>query len=154
MVTSDHIVFSQVGGCHSVIGFRDMCSYILSEKWYADRKHGGSDESVKMVDAVAKLIAAEIRDMKVNASHYTTPDDIYPADEDAVSLVPPFLRQLMRHLVPSKLKQESLSGSCAVCTSEVSVDAHTLWCGSISGPLHGFQKPVAAAVSAGILRVI
>jgi len=106
----DHIVFSHVGGRHNVIGFKDMVSFILSDKWYTDRKQNDGEESVKVVDAAAKLIAAQIRDLKSTVDSYPSPHDVHVGD-DLKSPVPPLLLQLMRRLVPSKLKQESLCQS-------------------------------------------
>ena len=52
-----HIVFSEVSGRHDIICVREMCSYFISDKWYADRKADPAEESVRIVRTAGKLTA-------------------------------------------------------------------------------------------------
>ena len=61
-----HIVFSEVSGHHDVICFHEMCSYLISDKWYADRKADPAEESVRIVRTAGKLIASAVHDLKFN----------------------------------------------------------------------------------------
>jgi len=53
-----HIVFAGVYGRENVVCLRDMCSFILSDKWYSDRETDVDVESEWLVQSAAKLIAA------------------------------------------------------------------------------------------------
>ena len=101
-----HIVFPEVCGRKNVICFKDMCSFILNDKWYSDRDKDVTIESYRIVKSAAKLIAAEIRDLDCDLNHYSTANDIH-ADDSKV--VPPLLQLLMQILVPSPVKRAALS---------------------------------------------
>lgn len=57
----NRIVFADVCGCKNVICFRNMCSYVLSDKWYNDRKENANDDTQRIITSAGKLIANEIR---------------------------------------------------------------------------------------------
>jgi hypothetical protein len=100
------IIFAEICGRKNVICFRDMCSFILSDKWYSDRKTNVHVESERLVRSAAKLIAAQIRDTTYDCSKYPTASEIHVEEN---SLVPPLLQSLMSILVPVKLKRAALS---------------------------------------------
>jgi len=54
----DHIVFASVSGRRDVLCFRDMCSYVLNDKWYSKRKGNITDDAERIVETAAKLIAS------------------------------------------------------------------------------------------------
>ena len=62
----DHIFFGEVRGRKNVICFKEMCLFIVSDKWYSERNSDINDDSDRIVKAAAKLIAAEIRDIESN----------------------------------------------------------------------------------------
>jgi hypothetical protein len=82
-----------------------MCSWIVSDKWYTDRKTDVEADSKRIVKAAARLIASEIRDMASNMDKYPTASEI--ADEDC-HFTPPLLTLLMQSLIASKVKQAAL----------------------------------------------
>ena len=89
-----------------------MCSYIVNEQWYSDRKDNLIDDNERIVKAAAKLIAAQIRELECNT-------DVYPVltenvvERNESRLVPPLLKTFMNILVSSKLKQDAI-GECIV----------------------------------------
>ena len=60
------IYFLEVRGRKNVICFKEMCSFIVSDKWYSERNSDINDDSDRIVKAATKLIAAEIRDIESN----------------------------------------------------------------------------------------
>jgi len=99
----DHIFFSEMRGRPNVVCFRNMCTYLVSDKWYADREENPGDESFRIVKAAAKLIAAEIREIERDMT-------MYPANHkevlDDVNDASPPLKCMLASLLPSKLKQK------------------------------------------------
>ena len=51
---------------------RDVAGYILSDKWYAERKSNTADVRRHIIEAATSLLAAEIREQ-----NYST--EVYPA---------------------------------------------------------------------------
>ena len=47
-----------------------MCSYLVSDKWYANRQENPDCESFHIIEAAAKLIAAEIREIECDMNTY------------------------------------------------------------------------------------
>lgn len=72
----NHIKISNVIGRKNVVCFQDMCSFILNEKWYKDRKIDIVDESERLVASAGKLIAAQIREHKCDMSTYPLNNEI------------------------------------------------------------------------------
>jgi len=42
----DNIFFAEVSGRKNVVGFRNLCDLIVSDRWYADRSDDNSSERV------------------------------------------------------------------------------------------------------------
>ena len=102
----EHIVFAEISGKRNVICFRDMCSFILSEQWYKERKRDIQDEKLRVIQTAAKLIAAEIREVTYDMKSYPTVDQLTDYD---CPVVPPLLQTMMTSLVKNKLKCLALS---------------------------------------------
>lgn len=103
----DHIYFVQSVGCKGeLVCFRRMTDYILRKL-----KEEGAESKEKVIKAAAKIIKEEIRGMSLNKDQYPSIDDICKTEGE--SFVPDTLQLLMKHLVPSDLKRESL-GQCIV----------------------------------------
>ena len=101
----EHIFFAEIRGRKNVICFREMCSYIVSEKWYNSRQSNYEDEHARIVVSAAKLIACQIRDMTCDMNHYPSFSDL--AESDAT--IPPLLKLFMQSLIKSELQQTSLA---------------------------------------------
>ena len=108
----DHIFFGKVRGRKNVICFKEMCSYIVSDKWYSERNSYDKDDSDRIVKAAAKLIAAEILDIESNMEVYPSPEYIC---SDIGKTVPPLLSSFLQKLIPSELK--SISYRRSYCAS-------------------------------------
>lgn len=79
-----------------------MCSYLVSDKWYANRQENPDCESFRIIKAAAKLIAAEIREIECDMNTYPA----YNKEVvDEVDDAPPLLKCLLSSLLPSKLKR-------------------------------------------------
>jgi len=99
-----HIVFSEVSGHHDVICFHEMCSYLISDKWYADRKADPAEESVRIVRTAGKLIASAVHDLKLCTDQYPTSDDMSGSTADSGHWIPGLLQMFMKELVSSSTK--------------------------------------------------
>ena len=64
------------GSRNDVVCFRDMASYIISDKWYNDRKADEAEESHRIILSAAKLIREKIRAMAYSKSEYPSLEDI------------------------------------------------------------------------------
>jgi hypothetical protein len=51
----DHFFIGKRCGRNNVVCWRDMASYIVNDKWYADKKNNIEDDSERIVIAAAKL---------------------------------------------------------------------------------------------------
>jgi hypothetical protein len=101
-----HIYFAEVCGRKNVLCFKDMCSFIINDKWYKQNKADSVvDESMRIVKAAAKLILAQIQEMPNNMDTYPTAADI--TDEEK-NQVPPLLQVFMESIVQSQLKQNAI----------------------------------------------
>jgi len=106
----EHIFFAEVSGRKDVVCLRDMAGYILSDKWYADRKSNTADESRRIIEVAASLLLAEIREQNNST-------DVYPAADSMHDLnlltewMPPLLLLLMQRLVSNQVQQLSLGNA-------------------------------------------
>lgn len=46
------------------------CTFLVNNKWYADKSATVEDKSVRVVRTAAKLIAAQIQEMQHNTDYY------------------------------------------------------------------------------------
>ena len=106
----EHIFFAEVSGRKDVICLRNMAGYILSDKWYADRKGNTADESRRIIEAAASLIKADIREQKYSTDTYPAPDGMHDLDLQT-QWMPPLLFLLMQQLVPNHVQQLSLGNA-------------------------------------------
>lgn len=87
------------------MGFTDICSFLINDRWYKDRKKDVVDDSERIVKAAAKLIVSQIRELEVENSNYPSINDI--------AVNNPLLQLFMKVLVSSDLKQNAI-GQCIV----------------------------------------
>ena len=57
----EHLTFAEVNRHTDVVCLQNMASFILNDKWHKERNDDVAAESKPIVEAVAKLIRAEIR---------------------------------------------------------------------------------------------
>jgi len=67
-------LFAEVIGHPDVVCCRGMCSYFLSNKWYAERKTNTQEESEQIVCTAGKLITSAIRDLNLDTDHFLLTD--------------------------------------------------------------------------------
>jgi hypothetical protein len=67
-----------VCGPKGAICFKDLRSFILSDKWSDDRKANLCNESERILLSASKLIAAQIKDMTCDMSTHLTSDKSMP----------------------------------------------------------------------------
>jgi len=99
----DHIFFAEVSGQKDVICLRDMAGYILSDKWYADRKVNAADESRHITEAAANLIKADIHEENYTTNRYPAMDDMHNLDS-LTQWMPPLLLLLMQKLLSNQVR--------------------------------------------------
>jgi hypothetical protein len=85
----DHIFLSSVGGSRKdVVCFKNMASYIVSDKWYKDRNEDSNKESERVMIAAAKLVREEIRSKNYNKDVYPGINEIQSSKECQDFLTP------------------------------------------------------------------
>ena len=104
------VYFAEIDGRAYVVCFRDMVSYILNDKWYESRKMNKADDAERIVIAAAKLIMAEIREMRYDISIYPTHNDIV-CPEKQKEWMPKKLKKLLEILISQPVKQNSIGQS-------------------------------------------
>ena len=108
----EFIFFAEVEGRGNVVCFKNMAKYIINEKWYSDKKANIEDEAERIVITAAKIIRAEIREKEYNSDSYPTNDNISNIEKSR-EWIPRHLQTLMKTIVSSELKQNSI-GQCIV----------------------------------------
>ena len=83
-----------------LICFKDMANYIISDKWYTEKKSDIEDETERIIIAASKLIMSDIRQATYATDNYPTYDEVKQDRLDCLIL--------MTSLVSSKLKQASI----------------------------------------------
>ena len=97
----EHVYFVKAAGCKGeLVCFKEMTNYILR-----DLKEQGSDTKENVVRAAAKIVKEEIREMNFTKDHYPSVSEI----EENEKWVPDSLQLFMKFVVPTRLKQVSLS---------------------------------------------
>ena len=90
----DNLFFADVFGRKNVVCLRNMAQRLINDKWYADRETDVAKESRRIVEAVAKLIKASIREAEFDM-------DVYPLNDAiqnrvvAKGWVPPLLNNFL-----------------------------------------------------------
>ena len=73
----DHVFFAQVGGTRQdVVCFRDMASFIVSEKWHEDRMSDREEECKRIMITAAILVREEIRAREYSNDEYPNVEDL------------------------------------------------------------------------------
>jgi hypothetical protein len=122
----EHLFFAEITGRKNVLCFRDMASYIINDKWHANKQENVEDERQRIVKAAAKLIKAEIRERDYNSTVYPTNEDVKNVDLGK-QWVTPLLQALMETLIPQEVKQVAISHSIIQTVKPRSVITPTLY---------------------------
>ena len=101
----NHIYFTERPGRPNLLCFKDMASWIL-----ADFKKKQNQSPIDIIDAAAKIIKSDIREIPVDKCEYPKIDEMSDMDYEK-RWVPESLQLFLGHLFPSKLKQMSF-GQC------------------------------------------
>jgi len=72
----DHVFFAEVSSRRNVVCFRNMASYIINDKWYADRLSNMYDKAKRVVVATDKLVRSEIREANYRTDTYLSRSSI------------------------------------------------------------------------------
>ena len=108
----DYIYFAELDGKPDIVSFADTNKYIISSKWYEERKESIDDEAIRIIKMAAKLIRADIRDSQYDASIYPSTDTINDVGKGKEWL-PARLQCFLEEIIPSEVKQVSI-GQCIV----------------------------------------
>ena len=99
----DHISVCCESGRENILYFKQMVDYLINTKY----REGGitiEEESQRIMALAANLVKAEVREKEYKNDFY--PD---PSETEALDWSPPLLKQLMKGLTKSDLKQEFLA---------------------------------------------
>ena len=100
----DNVYFTEVNGRKNVTCFRNLCSFIISDKWYDERNKDPEKESERIVKMSAKLIVSEICSIQFDLDTYPSISEMQSSDT-----TPPLLCLLLKNIVRSQLKQFSIA---------------------------------------------
>ena len=101
----DHVYFVESEGRKGeLVCFRRMADYILR-----NLKETGSISKNSVINAAAKMIKEDIREMKLDKSFYPSVEDIKSSSEESKTFVPETLQSFMSYLISPVLKQQCLS---------------------------------------------
>jgi len=103
-----HIYFAGVHGRKNVVCFQDLCSFIVSDAWYAQQKRDDDSEKKRIIKTVAKLTVAEIRDMKSDLETYRPLCSVENYHSDFLS---PLLSTFLNSIVSDRRKSVAV-GHC------------------------------------------
>ena len=107
----DHIFWSQLkGGREDVLCFRDMASYIVHEKWHAEKNTNAKQERERIVCTCAKLLREEIREQEYCMEKYPSTDEIRDIKKGREFLTP-LTRIFIETLIKDDIKQNSIGQS-------------------------------------------
>src|SRR6218665_2578960 len=111
----DDLFFANVCGRKNVICFRNMAKCIINDKWYAERDSDINNESIRIVQAAAKLVKSEIRESLFQTDQY--PSNCHIEDKGcAKQWVPPLLQTFLGSIIGDEIKQIAI-GHCIVQAS-------------------------------------
>ena len=131
----DHISFCCEPGPENILYFKQMTEYFINTK-YKERGNTAEEESQRIMALAANLVKAEVREEEYKNDFY--PD---PNESEALNWSPPLLKQLMKDLTKSDLKQEFLA-QCIVKTTKRDVIPSLLFACVINGStLHIIALP-------------
>ena len=99
----DHISFCCEPGRENILYFKQMADYLINTK-YRERGNTTEEESQRIITLAANLVKAEVREKEYKNDFYPDPSEI-----EALNWSPPLLKQLMKSLTKSDLKQEFLA---------------------------------------------
>jgi hypothetical protein len=103
----EHIWFASVCGKKDVICFKDMASHIINEEWYTQRDEDISKESIRIVQAAAKLIKSQIQALVSNTESYPLNSDI--GDIRTMNTwLPSLLSTFLQHVISDDVKQTAI----------------------------------------------
>jgi len=106
----DHIFFAEVDGRRNVVCFRNMASYIISDKWHADRKAEINDEASRIVKAAGKLIKEQIREKRYTTDAYPSVNEILDPAK-ARQWLPPLLQDFLNVVIGDSVKSTAIGHS-------------------------------------------
>ena len=99
----DHISYCCEPGQKNILYFKQMADYLINTK-YRERGNTTEEESQRLMALAANLVKAEVREKEYKNVFYPNPNKI-----EALNWSPPLLKQLMKDLTKSDLKQEFLA---------------------------------------------
>lgn len=107
------IFFAEVNGRRNVVCWRNMASFIINEKWYADRCKNVEDDARRIVIAAAKLIRSQIREVQTySTDYYPTGNSIKDVNK-LTEWMPSLLQEFTAKLVNNPVKAVAI-GHCII----------------------------------------
>jgi hypothetical protein len=100
------LFITQLHGRKNIVCFRNLASTIIQETWKQQQTWDVCSADEALVKNAARMIAAQIREMKFDLSTYPSTGDLLKGVEFAV---PPLLQSFMECLIEDKLKRAGVS---------------------------------------------
>ena len=98
----DYIYFAELSVRVDFVCFKDMTNYILYKM-----KKQGSQTKDDIIVVAAKMIRADLQELRKSKDTYPSIDDI--ANEEIDEWVPPSLQSFLQYIIPTKLKRKCIS---------------------------------------------
>lgn len=103
----DHVTFTEVEGKSTKVCFGNMVDYLITDKWYQNRKSNTIAEADRIVSLAAKIVLNDIRTAKFDCEWYPSTDMIQ-STEESQKWIPSKLQLFLRSICKNTLKENSI----------------------------------------------
>ena len=99
----DNIIFAEVSGRKSVLCFRNMADWKISDQWYDNKRQNDDDEAKRIIETDTKIVKSKLKELlQSNATGSTT---CYPSiDNIKIGWIPNHLCLCFSSFICSELK--------------------------------------------------
>jgi len=98
----------------TIVCLKDIGEKVLKDSWYQNKCANEQEENLRVVEAAAKIIRADIRAQVYEVGQYPPPDHFMEGAED---VVPPTLKHFMETLIVQQKKGDSVQSWKTRCTA-------------------------------------
>lgn len=102
----EHIFFANVEGRENIVCFKNMATYIITEKWQSSRS-SIEDEAAWIVSTAAKIIRDEIREKIYDCKSHPGNEDIASISQSSQWILH-HLQAFLKLIIISEVKQNSI----------------------------------------------
>ena len=102
----ENIILAEINGKPNVVTFRNTANAVLHD-FYSHRDFDPEKEKTRIIEAAAKLIRDEIKEVKISNGHYPGLDKL--GSDESINFLPASLRLLLTGLIMGKEPQTKIA---------------------------------------------